>query len=382
MGIKRSGVRAASATSIRVSFSYKDKPCREIVDGSPTKSNLEATLKWRNEQLIPAIKSGTFDYASWFPKSKHRFQFQLGSGTKFGAYLKRWNQDHIKNSDLKDSTVATNTRIVNRINKTLGKKFLPEIDERTIREFIQSKGGSKSTINNYLSIFRPALLEARYQGLILENPLFDMKPIKGKKSTAKNEVEPFSFNEMSKILNSCGKGQVQNIFRFAFWTGLRPSELIELRWDDIRDGKVWISRIRTDHSTEPEVPKTLAGYRTLKILPEVKKALNSQKKYTGEIDEHIFFNPNTNKAWGCPSTLGDHWIRNIKKSGVRYRYCYQTRHTFATMMLTAGENLMWVSTQMGHDSTKETLDTYARWHEDNDSEVGMKATEAFKLQQK
>ena len=49
------------------------------------------------------------------------------------------------------------------------------------------------------------------------------------------------------------------------------------------------------------------------------------------------------------------------------------------MMLTAGENLMWVSTQMGHDSTKETLDTYARWIDSNDSEVGMKATEAYKI---
>ena len=94
---------------------------------------------------------------------------------------------------------------------------------------------------------------------------------------------------MSKIINSCGKGQVQNIIRFAFWICLRPSELIELWWDDIRDSKIWISRIRTDHSKEPEVPKTLADYRTLKILHEVKKALNFQKKYTGEIDEHIFW---------------------------------------------------------------------------------------------
>ena len=383
MGNKRTGVSIGSGSSIVLTFTYQNYKCRERIStrGRPTSADLEAGRKKR-EQIIYAIEDGTFNYSTTFPDSKRRHVFQLGSSTKFGKFLERWNEKHIKENDLKDSTVATNTRIVNRINKTLGKKYLLDIDERTIREFIKSKGAAKKTISNYLSIFRPALNEARYQGLINESPLRDMKPIKGKKSKAKTKVDPFSYNEISKIIDSCGKGQVQNIFRFAFWTGLRPSELIELRWDDIRDGKVWISRIRTDHSTEPEVPKTLAGYRTLKILPEVKKALNSQKKYTGEIDEHIFFNPNTNKAWGCPSTYGDHWIRNINKSGVRYRYCYQTRHTFATMMLTAGENLMWVSTQMGHDSTKETLDTYARWHEDNDSEVGMKATEAFKLHQK
>lgn len=381
MGKKRTGVRAASASSIRVAFTYQEQECKEFIPSLPTKSNLAATLEWRNEQLIPAIKNGTFDYASWFPKSIHRFKFQLGSGTKFGDYLKKWNEDHIKETDLKDATVATNTRIVNRINKTLGKKYLLEIDEKTIREFIKSKGGAKSTINNYLSIFRPALEEARYKGLINESPLRDMKPIKGKKSTAKTKVDPCSYNEIDKILASCS-GQDQNIFRFAFWTGVRPSELIELRWDDIKDGKIWVSRIRTDHSKGPEEPKTDAGYRTLKILPEVKKALDAQRKYTEEINEHIFFNPNTNKKWGCPQTYADHWIRNIAKSGVRYRYCYQTRHTFATMMLTAGENLMWVSTQMGHESTKETLDTYGRWQPDNDLEVGMKATEAFKIHEK
>jgi len=381
MGNKRTGVQPASNSSIRIAFTYKDEQCREFVSGAPTKSNLAKTLKWRNEKLLAAIEDGTFDYASWFPKSPNRFKFQLGSGTKFGPFLKKWNQEHIKNSDLKDSTIATNTRIVNRINKKLGKKYLPEIDERTIREFIKSKGGSKKTINNYLSIFRPALLEARYQGLIIENPLFDMKPIRGKKSTAKIKVDPCSYNEMFKILNSCS-GQLRNVIQFAFWTGVRPSELIELRWDDIRDNKIWVSRVRTDHSKTPEPPKTEAGYRTLKILPDVKKALNSQQKFTKEIGEHIFFNPNTNKKWGCPQTYSNHWKKTIEKSGVRYRYCYQTRHTFATMMLSEGENLMWVSTQMGHDSTKETLDTYARWIENNDLEVGMKATKAFKLHQK
>ena len=379
MGNKRTGVTKGSGSSIVLTFTYQGVPLKERIKtrGKPTSADLEAGRNKR-QQIIYAIREGTFDYATTFPNSKNRFKFQLGSTTKFGKFLEQWNEKHIKENDLKDSTVATNTRIVNRINKTLGTKYLLEIDEKTIREFIKSKGAAKKTINNYLSILRPALNEARYQGLINESPLRDMKPIKGKKSKAKTKVDPCSYNEIIKILGNCS-GQIQNIFRFAFWTGVRPSELIELRWDDIKDDKIWISRIRTDHSNKPEEPKTAAGYRTLKILPEVKKALDSQKKYTGVVDEHIFFNPNTNEKWGCPQTYAAHWEKNIKSSGVRYRYCYQTRHTFATMMLTAGENLMWVSNQMGHDSTKETLDTYARWIDSNDSEVGMKATEAYKI---
>lgn len=38
----------------------------------------------------------------------------------------------------------------------------------------------------------------------------------------------------------------------------------------------------------------------------------------------------------------------LKKAGVRYRRPYQTRHTFASMLLSAGEHPMWVAQQMGH----------------------------------
>jgi len=37
------------------------------------------------------------------------------------------------------------------------------------------------------------------------------------------------------------------------------------------------------------------------------------------------------------------------------------RHTYAAQRITAGENVYYVSRQLGHASTKLTLDTYARW---------------------
>ena len=381
MGTKRTGVTKGSSSSILVTFTYNGVKCRERIKGNPTSANLKTVKDWRNEKLLPAIKNKTFDYGSWFPNSKNKYKFQLGAGTKFGPFLERWNVEHINKTDLKDSTKVTNTRIVNNIIKSLGNKYLPEITETLVRDYLEAKKVSTKTIKNYLSILRPALTDARYQGLIQTNPLLDIKPIIGKKSKAKTEIDPFSYSERNAILKNASP-QLHNIIKFAFWTGLRPSELIEVRWDDIRDNKIWISRIRTDLSKKPERPKSDAGYRTLKILPEVKKALESQKKYTGDVGEHIFFNPNTNKKWGCPQTYNKNWTKALAKAKVRYRYCYQARHTFATMMLGAGENLMWVSHQMGHESTKQTLDSYARWIPDDDINAGMTASENYKYNPK
>jgi len=62
--------------------------------------------------------------------------------------------------------------------------------------------------------------------------------------------------------------------------------------------------------------------------------------------------PTHNALTGEPSK-GDSYIRYewqklIKRAGVKYRNPYQTSHTYASMMLSAGEHPMWVADQMGH----------------------------------
>jgi integrase len=38
----------------------------------------------------------------------------------------------------------------------------------------------------------------------------------------------------------------------------------------------------------------------------------------------------------------------LKKANIDYRNPYQTRHTYASQMLSRGENPMWVAHQLGH----------------------------------
>ena len=52
------------------------------------------------------------------------------------------------------------------------------------------------------------------------------------------------------------------------------------------------------------------------------------------------------------------WSKGLKNAGIEYRPIIQTRHTFATMMISAGENLGWVQKMMGHASLKMITDKY------------------------
>ena len=52
------------------------------------------------------------------------------------------------------------------------------------------------------------------------------------------------------------------------------------------------------------------------------------------------------------------WKKGLKKAGLSERTLYQTRHTFATLMLDAGELPGWVQGMMGHESLQMIHDRY------------------------
>jgi|TARA_R110000824_G_scaffold356400_1_gene543657 integrase len=386
MGNKRSGVSIASESSIALCFTYQYIPCKERIKtrGKPTSADIDAG-KRKLRQINDAILDGTFNYSDTFPNSHKKHLFSLGSSTKFKPFFKRWHEEHLNESGLQDATEATNSGIVKRLNENLGKYYLSDITPELIEKFFKGRKNpktgkpiTKKTIKNYLAVLRPAFQHAVREKLITENPVHTIK-IKGSASKDKEAIEPFSNNEMSTLLNF-STGQIHNIVKFHYWTGLRPSELIEIKYSDIKNGKVFISRKRTADSKGPEALKTPSSYRSIKLLPDALAAVEDQKQYTyTHLKEHIFHNPNTNEIWSSPKPYREAWIRLVEKTDVIYRYPYQLRHSFATMMLGAREDLMWVSYAMGHKSTKETLDTYASWNEDNSPDVGMKAAKKFKF---
>ena len=57
---------------------------------------------------------------------------------------------------------------------------------------------------------------------------------------------------------------------------------------------------------------------------------------------------------------------------MRYRNPYQTRHTYASMLLSAGENPAWIAKQMGHTNMNMVLQKYGRYMPDHDPLAGQK----------
>ena len=126
-------------------------------------------------------------------------------------------------------------------------------------------------------------------------------------------------------------------------------------------------------------PKTDAGTREVKLLQPASEALERQRAHTSLAGKEVFHHPQTGRAWVSDKAMREvYWAHALKKAGVPYRVPYQCRHTYASMMLSAGENHLWVAAQMGHADCQILYARYGRWIPDVDPLAGARMSEVWK----
>jgi integrase len=374
------GVRASSATSIEIDFYYAGKRCKERLKLQPTPANLKRADQHRSS-ILAAIEAGTFDYSVTFPtskKAKNFSQFPEAIGLTVSMYLESWLEG--KKRQLKASTYDDYRKIVaNPLQESLGNIGLAALRRVEVKAMVKEMTCSNKRISNVLSVLRSALDDAVDDELIESNPIHEWSYQNQEAPKKESDVDPFSADEQALILSKC-EGQFRNLVQFALWTGLRTSELVALNWSDIdwQRNVVVVSKAMTYAADAPEDTKTKSGRRSVKLLAPAMAALNAQKAHTLLKGIEIFQNPSHLERWsGDLAIRQSFWTRALKLAKVRYRRPYQTRHTFASMMLSAGENPMWVAQQMGHSDWGMIRRTYGKFMSDSEPDAGGKAESIY-----
>ncbi|PLY06600.1 MAG: hypothetical protein C0625_08380 [Arcobacter sp.] len=218
---------------------------------------------------------------------------------------------------------------------------------------------SKKILSNSITFAR-TILNQTFDRAILEeiievNPL---KAVKISKNLSSYEVKPFTLKEIERILFHAPK-HFKNMLGVAFFTGLRTGELIGLKWDDINFKNRTISIKRTINRGSIQSPKTKSSIRVVDIIEPCYTYLYNQQLYTKLKSEFVFLG---NKGtYSGSHNLRTAFMNILKSAGIEYRSIYHTRHTFASMMLNEGENLIWVSQMLGHKDSSVTLKKYSKY---------------------
>lgn len=368
MGSRQEGVEIRG-TSIRITFTLDGVKMKRTlkVNGKPLLPN-PANLKMAGRlalEIRRQIDDKTFVLGDHFPDGDDA---TVGRGTTVAKHLELW----LSTLRIAKSTKRAYTAGCNFWKSRIGDKSLRQLKHSDILLAIASRpdlGGK--TLNNYISNLREALDLAVRDKLISENPVVDVP----RASYQPPIADPFSMEELERILASTHKhypGQIENLFGFKFFSGVRTSEAAGLRWPDVDlvAGEVLVHEAVVEGDRKDSTKTSTS--RVLKLNDRALAYLKDQRQHSQAAAGCVFLDPRYQTPWESSSVLTQaFWTPALRRAGVRYRRPYNTRHSYATMMLMAGRTPAWCAKQLGH-SVELFLRTYARWidGDQDDREVG------------
>ena len=215
-------------------------------------------------------------------------------------------------------------------------RFVTEITAEDIEKYKVKRSGmvSKSTVNRELDCVKTMFAKAVEWGNANENVTQNVRDFRvDNKKTIFLELE-----ELEAFLNACPKW-FRSIMDAYLNTGLRKSELLNLKWSDI-DRKTRII----------QVLKTKGGKMLhLHINAPMEKILKSIPRH---ISSDYVFCQRSGKPW---KDLRGSLKAALKKAGIEKKVTlHPLRHTFASHLVMAGEDLYTVSKLLGHSSLEMT----------------------------
>jgi integrase len=180
--------------------------------------------------------------------------------------------------------------------------------------------------------------------------------------------------EVNQFLTTANTDRLSALFVVAVHSGMRPSELLGLRWADVNmeTGLVAIQRgltwNRKGGGYEIGELKTNASQRcivlpasVLQVLTKHRVAQHEERLALGSGYENngLVFCTTIGTPLQPRNVIGRHLKPILLKAGLPSTRWYDLRHTCASMLLRAGTNPKVVAEKLGHSSVNLTLNVYS-----------------------
>lgn len=178
-------------------------------------------------------------------------------------------------------------------------------------------------------------------------------------------------DEVKSFLSNISNSEHHALFKLAFATGMRRSELLGLRWSDIDFKKSTISISQTalkigSTAVISNTTKTTSSKRiiaidtdTIQELMKHKIAIDKRRiKTMNWINNNLVF-PGIKGNPRCPDEVSKLCKNTPIQSVSQLLLCMEQRHTHATLLIENGANMKAIQERLGHASFQETMDTYS-----------------------
>jgi integrase len=206
----------------------------------------------------------------------------------------------------------------------------------TYRDKLREGGRAISTVNiTVKKIISGPFREAHLQGHILVNPVASVKNLKEQGKKPKSIKEPFSRDEVVKLLSKV-QGEWRGLILLGATTGLRLGDAASLKWGDIKKGFIKLTTQKTGQVVELPIHSDLAaflkeqtrGIGLAPVFPEL-----SKRKQAGRSGLSRQFRAIMDKARVKAKEVAAHGEAGRTRFSKGF---HSLRHTFISSLANAG----------------------------------------------
>ncbi|WRE77598.1 site-specific integrase [Helicobacter pylori] len=239
--------------------------------------------------------------------------------------------------------------------KKITKEKIAQYHEKTLTIY------KKNTIHNLNANLKSFLEFCEQESFMEKSPYFAITLKNAKQAKA---IEPFSLEEVKTIIENAPSLRLKAFLMVAFFTGMRTGEQLALLWGDIDfDEKKIVINKSLNELGQITSPKNEPSIREVDLLEPVEKILKELKESEPANKKFVFI------SMPKRSTMFQRAFRSLLRAlNLKERKLYTTRHTFASLMLSQGEEAMWVSKTLGHKDLNTTYKTYSHYIPKQDRE--------------
>jgi len=321
-----------------------------------TKKEAQAALT----ELLAAHQTGTFVAPNRMPLREFVEPWLAGLA----------NQGR-KPTTLRGYRTAVETHVLPRLgNIALQEIRAPDLDAM-YAELLRS-GLAMSTVHHVHAAINKLLNDAERKGLLTRNVarLANAPSLTTARARAP-EMTVWSPAELRSFLTAIEGNRNEALFRVMAMTGMRRSEVVGLRWQDVdfSHHRLTVKQAATvvDGEEMIDTPKSRRSRRVIDLDADTTSLLQRHRTRQRELylrlgvsasaSDRVFTNELGDPI--RPDSVGQAFARLVASTGVPRIRLHDLRHTHASHLLLAGINVKVVSERLGHASASFTLDTYA-----------------------
>lgn len=279
-----------------------------------------------------------------------------------------------KRHELRESTLDKNSRVLNRYVRPLDIR-INKLNIQNLSEWkrgigdLDLKHRSKS---NIYTVFKSLLNWAVQNEYLPSNPLAKVPNFRDAYER-KEELHYYTPEEYIRYASSAwiiaeeiDFYDFYVFFAIAYYTGARKGEIHALRWHDLRNNSIHITKSITQklQGADRETPPKNKSSNRVVQLPEplidiLKEHKKRGKSYKGFNDDYYI-------CGGIrplrDSTLSKMNFRIADNAGLHHIRIHDFRHSHASLLANNGVNILEISRRLGHSNIEQTLNTYSHFY--------------------